>query len=1452
MKKIFLLFLFSLCKSIGFAQTDTAFWFAAPDIEVVNHPLYGEFDRPIYLRLTSFTSAANVTISIPANPGFTPININIPASSTSTIDITPWINLIENSDPANVGNKGIYIQSTTDITAYYEVNSTTCNCNPELFSLKGRNAIGNEFYVPSQLTWAVDTVRHPNARAGFDIVATQNNTTVTVTPTKALINHPANVPFTITLNKGQSYACIGLYRNGISMLNGSKVVSDKPVSVTTYEDLLFSDGACADLAGDQLIPTPIYGFEFAVVRGNLTTRDKVVITASQNSTNIYLNGNAVAAATINSGQSFEFDMTSAMPSLYITTNKAASVFHYTGSGCEVGAAVIPKLTCTGSSSVSIVRTSNGGNASVMLVTKAGNQGSFLVNGVGGIITAADFSPLTGTSGAYVYAKKDVTASMPLNVATRFSNTTGKFQLGFFNVTASNGGCMYGFFSDFKKSNVSNSQLETCRFDSVQLQANGGITYQWTPVTGLSNPNISNPKASPAVTTDYKVVITDTDGCIDSAFVKVVVNICSLTCNNWLSTPNQNDYATIGDLDITGNQLTVEAVFNRTAPLNGGLYYGHLVSKHSNSTDVNYALLPNGCEITTTNGYKSTFQSCPPELNKTYHVAMVYNGTTLKYYRNGFLLSQVACTGNMITNNFLTTIAQVAAAGFPPDNQFKGFTNEVRIWNVARTQAQLQTYMNNVLPNPTTQTGLMGYYTFDNLLNKQGNAVFNATLNGASAINATNPNCTFVADSCAIPVACNNWLYTELIPSFVKVGDIDVAGTELTIEANYNRTAYTNQQLVASIDLVSKKTPGFTLDWNYHLAAELAEIYTTNGYFGLASPCPSLLNKTYHVAMVYNGNTLKYYRNGYLVNQINATGNLLVNNSLTTIGFEEHAFNDPGNFVGYINEVRIWNVVRSQSQLQTYMNTSLPNPTTQPGLQAYYTFNNLINKQGNTAFNGTLNGTASINQTNPNCTFTPDPPLMADAGNDTLYCTSGAVNHILQGNGNGAYSWSPAIYLNNPNIQNPTATISSTTTFYLTVSTTSFCSITDSVTIYVNPMPLINTINDTTICKFYPLVLNTNSNAVNYQWSPANYVSNPAVANPIFIGINSQKLYVTGSSVNGCTATDSVYVALNPLPVVKTIEDTTLCMAQSITLTTTGAQTYSWSPAAGLSNPGIASPVFTGSIQQTYTVTGTDAIGCKNTDIISISFSSPDSLKSPPSFTICGQQTIQLNGNNGTRVSYLWSPATYLSNATIINPLANPPLTTLYTLLVTDNTCGFDSTFTALLTVLPGPIVNAGKSNDIDCAFRSATLSASGGNQYTWSPSTGLSNTSIQNPVATPASTQQYIVQVIDAAGCTNTDTVMVFVNNTASLARYMPNAFTPDGNGKNDCYGLKNWLYIKQLQFYIFNRYGEQVFATANPNTCWNGMYKGKQALAGTYVYVIKAQTDCGLEEQKGSFLLIR
>lgn len=223
---------------------------------------------------------------------------------------------------------------------------------------------------------------------------------------------------------------------------------------------------------------------------------------------------------------------------------------------------------------------------------------------------------------------------------------------------------------------------------------------------------------------------------------------SQSCTNWLKLSTQPSYFRVGDLDITGDKITVEASFIRTAPWSGSdLFQGDLVSKHEDPSDCNYLLRPSSAEITTTNGYYKTPIICPIELNKTYHAAMVYDGRTLKFYRNGYLMSQIAATGNLVQNNWQTQIGLYFNQ--LTQEQFIGYINEVRIWNVARTQNEIRTYMNQSLPNPQTISGLLAYYTFDNLLNKQGNGTWDGITGGGATINQTNSNCSFIADSCEI-------------------------------------------------------------------------------------------------------------------------------------------------------------------------------------------------------------------------------------------------------------------------------------------------------------------------------------------------------------------------------------------------------------------------------------------------------------------------------------------------------------------------------------------------------------------------------------------------------------------------------------------------------------------------------------------------------------------------------
>ncbi len=469
------------------------------------------------------------------------------------------------------------------------------------------------------------------------------------------------------------------------------------------------------------------------------------------------------------------------------------------------------------------------------------------------------------------------------------------------------------------------------------------------------------------------------------------NICfaQVNCDKWVNLQNRFAAITVGDLDVTGNQITVEASFNMTGPS------VNIVSKHLGGGDANYLLRPVRAEIVTdVSGFVTTDQGASPcndvlEFNKTYHVALVYDGSTLKFYRNGALISEVPATGNLVTNNWNTAIGEHAPVvtpilnGVPNpdyhnqdqgqgyyDESFRGFINEVRIWNVARTQEEIKAYTNTSLPNPPMQNGLLGYWVFNSLQNLQGNTLFNGTIEGLANINQTNTSCNFIPDSCGVPLStpCSNWLNTPSSPSYTEVGQVNITGNKITVEAVFNRTSsYSGGELYAG-DLVSKHNT--TTDVNYLLRPNSAEITTTNGYFRTPDICEIELNKTYHVSMVYNGATLKFYRNGFLMSQVAATGNLVQNSWKTRIGFyEPQAANT--NFIGFINEVRIWNVEKSQTEIQSYMNTSLPNPATQPGLVAYYIFDDLLNKQGNALYNGVLEGSASINAYNPVCSLIVD-------------------------------------------------------------------------------------------------------------------------------------------------------------------------------------------------------------------------------------------------------------------------------------------------------------------------------------------------------------------------------------------------------------------------------------------------------------------------------------------------
>ena len=145
---------------------------------------------------------SHISLDQPASPSFTPITATIAPNSTFTIDLTPWIDSIEDKPANTVLNYGMHLTSDVQVNAYYEEASAN---NPELFTMKGKNALGTEFYINGSLHYPNHWTADLTAEA-FDIVATEDNTLVTITVSQDITGHMANSSFTVTLNKGQTYA----------------------------------------------------------------------------------------------------------------------------------------------------------------------------------------------------------------------------------------------------------------------------------------------------------------------------------------------------------------------------------------------------------------------------------------------------------------------------------------------------------------------------------------------------------------------------------------------------------------------------------------------------------------------------------------------------------------------------------------------------------------------------------------------------------------------------------------------------------------------------------------------------------------------------------------------------------------------------------------------------------------------------------------------------------------------------------------------------------------------------------------------------------------------------------------------------------------------------------------------------------------------------------------------
>ncbi|HTB06506.1 MAG TPA: T9SS type B sorting domain-containing protein [Bacteroidia bacterium] len=265
---------------------------------------------------------------------------------------------------------------------------------------------------------------------------------------------------------------------------------------------------------------------------------------------------------------------------------------------------------------------------------------------------------------------------------------------------------------------------------------------------------------------------------------------------------------------------------------------------------------------------------------------------------------------------------------------------------------------------------------------------------------------------------------------------------------------------------------------------------------------------------------------------------------------------------------------------------------------------------------------------------------------------------------------------------------------------------------------------------------------------------------VTVGMNGYqyRCIIVCPSCNNDTS-KSATLTVNPVPIVTA--NTTLnpvCLGGSVTLTGGGATTYTWT--GGVTDGVPFSPPAT----QTYTVTGTNASGCKDTASITLVVSPVTVVKiTPPNSTICSGGTgVSLTASNA--VSYTWSPGTGLSSTNTATVNANPAGSTTYT--VTGNVPGCTSgTQTVAITVSPTPTVSVTPPSTAICSGGTGTsLTANGAASYSWSPTGGLTCTNCVNPTVNPASTTTYTVTGTTASCTSLPQTVVVTVNTTPTVS----------------------------------------------------------------------------------------
>ncbi|MCW3075429.1 MAG: hypothetical protein JWO32_38 [Bacteroidetes bacterium] len=947
----------------------------------------------------------------------------------------------------------------------------------------------------------------------------------------------------------------------------------------------------------------------------------------------------------------------------------------------------------------------------------------------------------------------------------------------------------------KPTPLAGSNSPVCVNNSINFTGSGGTSYAWTGPAGFSS-ILQNPVITPAAAVNagsYSLTVTNAAGCLNTISTNVTVSplpVVAVTnpaaCLNQpinLSANGGNSYAWSGPL---GYSSTVQNPVISNAQLNMSGNYTVVVTSAA------------GC------------------------TASAISNVTVFTLPNPSITSNTPCAGASLT----FTAAGGATYSWSGPNAFSATGQNPVITNVSMAANGIYTL---VASAGTCSASITQSITVNPL------SLATAASNNPVCVN-TNINLSGTGGNSYVWSGPNSFISSVQNPVITSAQANNSGIYSLTVTSinGCASTASTNVT-VNALPVVVVTNPTVCTNQTINLSATGGVLYSWSGPLGF--------NSTLQNPSIPNASTLMAGPYTVIVTSASScTASNVSNVSVYALPTPAIIHNTPCvgsalTFTGSGGASYNWagpNGFTSATQNPTILNVGL---------------------SANGAYTLIATAGSCSNAVTSNVVINPLPSPIINSNNPV--CLNQSLTFTASGG--SVYNWTGpnGFTASGSSIGIPSANLGNSGLYVVTVTNSNNCTNTISISATVNPLPVI-AITGATVCVPRTISLTANG-GVSYSWvGPAGFSSNSS--NPVItnsnLGMNGQ-YSVTVTDANSCISTSITSVQVNSIPSPTAASNSPVCANQTLALSSgaQGAAIYVWTGPGGYfsstANPQIisASPNMSGS----YTVTVTDNAGCSSNSVIAVTVNplplgeiSSDKLFG--CFPLCisytcqapsGLQTCTWDFGQGSSGSGISAVSCYNSAGTF----------TIRTHYTDNNNCSNSSTYTIQAYPVPTADFNYAPQKPVVNEEVQFTNASYGGNVTGWQWNfSHLSNTvSAQpNPALIYENAGEYVVALIITTdkGCVDTIIKKVVIGEDYGI--FVPNAFTPNGDGVNDVFQPKGFGIVK-YELNVFDRWGEKIFSTNKFEEGWAGNYRGRSndiVPVGVYVWQIRLRNVFGKSKE--------